>query len=150
MSTPPPPAPPPSGPWQPPQQQSGPGGFGAAPQDNGKATAALVVGILGVVCVPLIASIVAIVLGVQAKNEIDRSNGAQTGRGKAVAGIVLGWLGIAWVVLWVLAIFAFGLFASSMEDDLQRWEQEQYETGSIAPLVVRAGLGAARTAALGV
>jgi predicted acyltransferase len=42
----------------------------------------------------LVPSILAVVFGYVSKAQIDQSGGAQTGRGLAVAGIVLGWVGI--------------------------------------------------------
>ena len=65
---------------------------------NGKATAALVLGILGLVFCPFICSIAALVLGYQARGEIDSSGGRQGGRSNATAGIVLGWIGIGLVL----------------------------------------------------
>jgi hypothetical protein len=68
---------------------------------NGYAIAALVMGILGVSCLPLIGSLVALPLGHVGLAHIRRSGGRQNGRGLAVAGLVLGYLvvGFALVVL---------------------------------------------------
>ena len=85
----------------------GPGGFGGGPrhETSGKATTALVLGILGIVACPLICSVLAIVFGVQAKGEIDRSGGYLSGRGLAQAGFALGWIGLAlWGIFVVLII----------------------------------------------
>lgn len=73
-----------------------------APQarTSGLAVSALVLGILWIYG---LGSILAIVLGSVARKQIDRSGGGQTGRGMATAGIVLGWIGIALVVLAILA-----------------------------------------------
>ena len=60
---------------------------------SGKAVAALVLGILGIVLLPIVLSIPAIIYGKKARNEIDSSSGLN-GRGLAVTGIVLGWVGI--------------------------------------------------------
>jgi hypothetical protein len=62
---------------------------------NGKAIASLVLGIFGIFSFPIISSIVALVLGVQARREIAASGGWQTGDSMARAGIILGWVGIA-------------------------------------------------------
>ncbi len=70
----------------------------ASPPTNGKAIASMVLGIL-VLCG--IGSILALVFGHQARNEIDASGGYQGGRGMATAGIVLGWIGIGLVLLYV-------------------------------------------------
>lgn len=60
----------------------------------GKATASLVLGIAGVFICPLVCSIPAIVLGSQARGEIERTPGLG-GAGMARVGIVLGWVGVA-------------------------------------------------------
>ncbi|MGH2808212.1 MAG: DUF4190 domain-containing protein, partial [Actinomycetota bacterium] len=69
------------------------------PPTNGMAIAALISGILWFFW---IGSIVALVMGYVAKQQIDASNGTQAGRGLAIAGIVLGWVGIASLALVVL------------------------------------------------
>jgi Domain of unknown function (DUF4190) len=66
---------------------------------NGFAIAALVLGILG-------AWILALIFGYVGKGQIDRSHGAQGGRGMAIAGIVLGWVGLAFTILFVIVIIA--------------------------------------------
>jgi ABC-type phosphate transport system permease subunit len=68
--------------------------YGAAgpPVTDGKAVASLVCGLVGILC--FIPAIVAIVLGVSARGRIDASNGRLTGRGMAVAGMVLGIIGV--------------------------------------------------------
>ena len=63
------------------------------------AIAAMVCGILWLYW---LGSILALVFGYVAKSQIDRSQGTQTGRGMAVAGIVLGWVGVGFLVLFVL------------------------------------------------
>ena len=80
------------------------GGTGVRPQpkSNRTAVAALVFGILGMVLGIL--SIPALVLGYSAKGQIDRSSGTQGGRGMAVAGIVLGWIGAAFWVIWLILV----------------------------------------------
>ena len=124
--TPPPPPPPHSTPpgWYPDPHDPGtqrywdgaqwtesraPVGAGSAPT-NGKAIASLVLGLL-FLCG--IGSILALVFGTQAKNEIEASRGAQGGEGMAQAGIILGWIGIglaiAYLLFWVV-IFGGGLF----------------------------------------
>ena len=105
---------------QPPQQQpTGPGGWQQTPDgrwvqtgptSSGKATAALVLGILGLVFCPLICSVLALVFGFQARNEIDGSGGRISGRGNATAGIVLGWIGVVISALFVILVI-IGLLA---------------------------------------
>ena len=82
---------------------------------NGKAVASLVLGIGGFVFFPIVLSILAIVLGGQAKREI-RERG-QSGIGLATAGVVLGWVGVGVVVVAVLlfVVFAAAVSSSPME-----------------------------------
>jgi hypothetical protein len=72
---------------------------------NGKAIAAMV---LGIVWMCGIGSILALVFGYGAKNEIDAAQGTQGGRGMAVAGIVLGWIGVGFLIMYVVIYAAFG------------------------------------------
>lgn len=71
--------------------------------NNGQAVASLVLGILWIWGV---GSILAIVLGYGAKAQIDHSGGTQSGRGLAIAGIVLGWIGVAGTILLLLLFVA--------------------------------------------
>lgn len=66
---------------------------------NGFAVASLV---LGIVWAMGIGSILALVFGYIGKSQIDGSGGTQTGRGLAIAGIVLGWVGVAFIVLGIV------------------------------------------------
>jgi hypothetical protein len=61
---------------------------------------------LGIVCLFIfgIGEIAALVLGYKARREIDMSMGQQTGRGLAVAGIVLGWVGLVGWVLYLMLV----------------------------------------------
>jgi hypothetical protein len=98
----------PPGYQQPPQYPASP--YAGGPpiiirsKTNGFAIAALV---LGIVWIYWIGSILALVFGYIAKSQIDSSGGEQTGRGMAIAGIVLGWIGVGILLLLILAI-AFG------------------------------------------
>ena len=69
------------------------------PRTNGLAVASLV---LGIVWLWWIGSILALVFGYSARAQIRRSHGQQSGEGLAIAGIVLGWVGVASLV--VLAV----------------------------------------------
>ena len=66
-------------------------GMAQATSTNGLAIASMVLGILWLWW---IGSILALVFGYVAKGQIDRSAGRQGGRGMAIAGIVLGWIGV--------------------------------------------------------
>jgi hypothetical protein len=71
-----------------------------APRTNSYAVASLVLGIVNM----LVGSILALVFGYRAVREIDDSNGTQAGRGLAVAGIVLGWVGLVMGIIWVVVL----------------------------------------------
>ena len=104
---------PPSEEQQPPPQATAPGGWTQTPDgrwvqtgptSSGKATASLVLGILGLVFCPLVCSVLALVFGYQSRREIDASGGRISGRGSATAGIVLGWVGLVITLLFILLI----------------------------------------------
>jgi hypothetical protein len=107
----PPPSPPPAAPTPPPAppaygQQAGGYGYQSTRGTNGLAVASLVLGIAQIfICI--IGGILALVFGYIARRQIDESGGTQGGRGMAVAGIILGWigigLGIAYVVIVIIA-----------------------------------------------
>lgn len=67
---------------------------------SGEATAALVFGILGLICCPVF-SIASLILGKQEMNRIDQGLSAVEGRGLAQAGYILG---IVSLVIWGLVI----------------------------------------------
>lgn len=67
---------------------------------NGLAVASMV---LGIVWIYWIGSILALIFGYIAKGQIDESQGRQAGRGMAIAGIVLGWVGIGLLSLGIVA-----------------------------------------------
>jgi hypothetical protein len=69
---------------------------------NGFAIAAMV---LGIIWVYWLGSILALVFGYIARKQIDESNGTQGGRSMAVAGIVLGWVGVGILSLLLVAVF---------------------------------------------
>jgi hypothetical protein len=63
---------------------------------NGFAIASMVLGILWIYW---IGSVLALVFGYVALKQIKDSDNTQQGKGMAIAGIVLGWIGVATVVL---------------------------------------------------
>ena len=58
--------------------------------------------ILGLLWIFWIGSLLAIAFGHTALSQIRKSGGTQTGRGIAIAGIVLGWIGVAILALTIL------------------------------------------------
>lgn len=75
----------------------------SAPSTNGFAIASLV---LGIVWLWFLGSVLAVIFGAIAIAQINRSQGAQTGKGMAVAGVVLGIIGV--VLACVLALLIVG------------------------------------------
>jgi hypothetical protein len=69
----------------------------------------LILGICALVVCPWVCGPLALVYGNKARNEIDSSAGRLGGRGMATAGVVLGWIGIAYAVLltiWIIVAAA--------------------------------------------
>jgi uncharacterized protein DUF4190 len=84
---------------------------GVASQGNsGLAIASLILGIVGL-CTG-IAGIAAVICGHMALNQIKRSGEVIQGRGLAIAGLVLGYLEIAGMVVWGLLIVLGVLFSA--------------------------------------
>ena len=73
------------------------------PRTNGLAIASMV---LGIVWVYWIGSILAVIFGHIALSQIRRTGGVQQGRGMAIAGVVLGWIGVATLVIVLIAAAA--------------------------------------------
>jgi len=108
-----PPPPPPYGaaPYQQPYAPGRP-----VPATNGMAVASLV---LGIIWLFWVGSILAVIFGYVGKGQIDRSGGSQGGRGLAIAGITLGWVGVGFLVLTiVLAIIGAITDSGSSQQDL--------------------------------
>ena len=90
---------------------SAPYGVGGPPNST-TATVSLVFGILSWIFLPVIGPIVAVVAGHMARGEIRRSNGQVGGGGMAMAGLVLGYLQIALLVLGLCAIIVIAILAT--------------------------------------
>ncbi len=82
------------------------------PTTNGLAIVSLVFGVLGWTLLPFIGMIVAIITGHIALGQVRRSDGAETGEGLAIAGLVLGYLALAvGFIALVMIVFGIGLLA---------------------------------------
>jgi len=75
-----------------------------SPPTSSMAVVSLVAGILGLSLFPFIGSIVAVITGNMAKNEIRDSRGALGGEGLAKAGVILGWIGIVLGILGICGV----------------------------------------------
>jgi hypothetical protein len=107
-SVPPPPPADPHRPYGQPQPAYGYSTYGQPRTGtSGFAIASMVLGIVGVIPFLIwngIASILALVFGYIARSQIKRSGGTQGGRGMALAGIILGWIGIALLVILIVVL----------------------------------------------
>ncbi len=78
------------------------------PRRSGMALASLIFGILAILTICnffFIPSLVAIVTGIIARGQVNRSGGMVTGGGMATAGIVLGALGALFLCLMNIGVF---------------------------------------------
>jgi hypothetical protein len=75
--------------------------YAQPPVTNGYAIASLV---LGIVWLWWLGSILALVFGYSARAQIMASDGRQGGEGLAIAGIVLGWVGVGTFVYFALLV----------------------------------------------
>lgn len=89
----------------------GPGFGGAQPQSTSvMAIISLVTGILSIICCgSFIFGIAAVILGFLGRKEINESNGAKKGAGMAMAGLILGAVGIAVSLLYWILVIAGGI-----------------------------------------
>ena len=106
---PPPPAAP-AQPWPVPQQQ-----YWQAPRTDAKATASMILGIAGLLCLWGIAGIPAVILGHLSKADIKKSAGRQQGEGMATAGLITGYISIAFGLLFFAAILIPNLTRTRIE-----------------------------------
>ncbi len=87
--------------------QSSPGSVQQAPPTSNLAIISLVAGVLGFTLFPVAGSIIAVITGYLARKEIQESAGTLGGDGLALAGLILGWVGVG---LAVLGFCIFGAF----------------------------------------
>ena len=78
------------------------------------ALVSLISGILGIMFVPLIGGIVAVVTGNMSRKETRSYPPTHSGDGMATAGIVLGWLGVVvWIIVFCLGVSAAVIYWAS-------------------------------------
>jgi competence protein ComGC len=84
---------------------------GNAPQPKTSALAiwSLVLGILSVTCFSILTAIPAVICGHMAYSRIKRSASALTGHGLAIAGMVTGYIGIAWAIIFIPLMLAIAI-----------------------------------------
>ena len=114
MSYPPPPPEQPGQPYDPGQPPMYPP---VAAPTSGKATTSLILGIVSLVACGLVAGIPAIILGRQAKREIQESGGRMGGEGVATAGFVTGLIGTILSVLGIIVVIILLVIGAAFFND---------------------------------
>ncbi len=83
------------------------------PKTSGMAIASLVCSLVGLLCCYFVLPVLGIIFGFVAMNEINKSDGMIQGNGMAIAGLIIGFLGIivdVIVILIGLPFMLMGLF----------------------------------------
>lgn len=81
-----------------------------APPTNGLAIASLVLSLLGLVNVlPLLGTVLGLIFGYSARNQIAQRRGTQGGEGLAKAGIIIGWVTVGIWALSICVVIIFGV-----------------------------------------
>jgi hypothetical protein len=79
------------------------------PKTSGLAVWSLVLGILSLVCFSILSAIPGVICGHMALSRIKRSAGTLAGQGLAIAGLVTGYLGIAWAIVFIPMMLAIAI-----------------------------------------
>lgn len=93
-------------------QYGAPYGYGAPAKTNTLAIVSLVASLAGLIIVPFIGSIVGVITGHMSLSQL-KSNGEE-GRGLALAGTIVGWVGIGLSIIGIFALIAFFGFLASV------------------------------------
>ncbi|MFT4052379.1 MAG: DUF4190 domain-containing protein [Microbacterium sp.] len=89
-----------------------PHGYGPVPRTNGLAIASMVLSILGVIGVlPLVGSVAGTIMGHISLRQVVRSG--EDGHAMALAGVIVGWVGIGMVLLAVIVIAGVLVFTTA-------------------------------------
>jgi hypothetical protein len=127
---PPPPSPPPPGSQAPVLPRA---------RVSGWAVASLVMGILGWTCLFFVGGVLAIIFGAVAKHEIKKSSGTIGGNGLATAGLVLGIIVVAIVVIGAVVFFPLSLLNVGPTRTITRTVQQRAATSVGASIDMRNG-----------
>ena len=79
------------------------------PKTSALAIWSLVLGILSLICFTIFAAIPGVICGHKALSKIKHSNGTLTGQGLAIAGLITGYLGIAWAIFVIPLMLAIAI-----------------------------------------
>lgn len=99
--------------------------IGSTPQPRNSALAiwSLVLGILSLTCFSIFSAIPGVICGHKALSKIKQSSGMLTGQGLAIAGLVTGYLGILWAVIFIPMMMAIAIpnFVKARETSQTNW-----------------------------
>ena len=84
-------------------------GYPPQPKTSGLAIWSLVLGILSITCFSIFSGIPGVICGHKAISRIKKSGGGLTGQGLAIAGLVTGYIGIAWAILFIPLMLAIAI-----------------------------------------
>ena len=84
-------------------------GYPPQPKTSGLAIWSLVLGILSITCFSILSGIPGVICGHKALSKIKYSRGALAGQGLAIAGLVTGYLGILWAVIFIPMLLAIAI-----------------------------------------
>lgn len=84
-------------------------GYPPQPKTSGLAIWSLVLGILSITCFSIFSGIPGVICGHKALSKIKNSGGALAGQGLAIAGLVTGYLGILWAVIFIPMLLAIAI-----------------------------------------
>jgi hypothetical protein len=79
------------------------------PKTSALAIWSLVLGILSLLCFTIFTAIPGVICGHKALSKIKRSSGTLTGQGLAIAGLITGYLGIAWAIFIIPLMMAIAI-----------------------------------------
>lgn len=84
---------------------------GSVPQPKNSPLAiwSLVLGILSLTCFSILSAIPGVICGHKALSKIKQSGGTLTGQGLAIAGLVTGYLGIVWAMIFIPMMLAIAI-----------------------------------------
>jgi hypothetical protein len=87
-------------------------GYGAPAKTNTLAIVSLIASISGFVILPFIGSVVGVITGHMSLNQLKTSG--EQGRGMALAGTIVGWVGLGLAIIGIIAAIAFFAFFMSV------------------------------------
>ena len=95
-----------------------------SPPNNTLAIVSMVSGIAGLTVIPFLASIVAVITGHIAKGQLRRAEGREGGDGMATAGLITGYIGIAfWGLMFLVGLLVLGWFIEEGPEWIEKIEE---------------------------